>query len=243
MKVSKDDSLTQAFVLENDDLEKLHSELTDYLPRIKFIIECKDSLKREFDSFPDFIKFENTSNNEILVLRITGYNHDLDTTFFLRFDKDSYKNIHIIIESNEENAIKLSECFERRLNSIKPWYYPLARKGIPLILGGLLWNSLFIYNLVRGNYSISSMSKISEVPFPYVVILIVFLLITIPLFIWLSNKFNNLYLSIFPKGVFAMNQGLKRHKDKEVIRTVVVLGFIISFVSSLVVSLLFLFLT
>ncbi len=87
------------------------------------------------------------------------------------------------------------------------------------------------------------MSKISEVPFPYVVILIVFLLITIPLFIWLSNKFNNLYLSIFPKGVFAMNQGLKRHKDKEVIRTVVVLGFIISFVSSLVVSLLFLFLT
>ena len=230
-------------MLKKDNLEELHNELKKYLSRITFTIECKDLLKREFDNFSDFIQFENISKSEILVLRITGYNIDHDTALFLRFDKDSSKNIHIMIDSNEDNVFELSEFFERQLDSTKPWYYPVSRKGIPVILSVIFGNSALVYNIIKGNYNASTFSKIAEVPSLYVVIFILLCLSITPLYIWLLNRFEKFYFSIFPKGVFAINQGLKRYKDKEIVRTVVVVAFIISFVSSLVVSLIFLFLT
>ncbi len=240
MKVSKDETLTQAFVLENDDLEKLDGELCKYLTTVMYKIKCKDQMTREFDGFSDFIEFENSTKNEIVDLRIIGINSESNSRFYLKFDKDSYRNIYISIEGNEETAIKLGDFFEQILHSIKPWYYPVTRTAIPVILWILILNSYTFYNIIKGNFNDS---KILQTPFLYIILLIIVCSPIVILFVWLSNKFNKLYFSIFPKGVFAINQGLKRHKDKEVIRTVVVLGFIISFVSSLVVSLLFLFIT
>jgi len=87
-----------------------------------------------------------------------------------------------------------------------------------------------------------SPSKILETPLLYIILIIILCSPAIILFAWLSSKFNKLYFSIFPKGVFAINQGLKRYKDKEILRNVVVIGFLISLASSFVVSLFFLLL-
>jgi hypothetical protein len=38
----------------------------------------------------------------------------------------------------------------------------------------------------------------------------------------------------FPKTVFAIGQGAKRHANKEVVRTVVIVGFVVSLVAGVV---------
>jgi hypothetical protein len=40
-------------------------------------------------------------------------------------------------------------------------------------------------------------------------------------------------------GVFALGQGAKRHKDKDIIRTGVIIAFVVSFISSMTVALIF----
>jgi hypothetical protein len=47
----------------------------------------------------------------------------------------------------------------------------------------------------------------------------------------IGSAFNWIRDKAFPKTVFAIGQGAKRHSDKEVLRTVVIVGFVVSLVA------------
>jgi hypothetical protein len=51
--------------------------------------------------------------------------------------------------------------------------------------------------------------------------------------------FYNIKEKFFPLGVFAIGQGDKRHRDKEIIRTVIIIGFFISLIAGIISYLIF----
>ncbi len=116
---------------------------------------------------------------------------------------------------------------------MKPWYSFLSRTESGLLFWGLLlltFISLAVSNYFAGRLKIPDSSNIT---FAFVSIVSVIFGVVVSLI------FSKLQHSIFPMGVFALGQGAKRHKDKEIIRTVVVVGFFISLVSSVVATLIF----
>lgn len=152
MKVSREDSLTQPFVLEASDLENLCSRLQERVMDFEFEITNKDSLKRVFPNLADLLLFENPPNKDIETLRLRGYSNDLQTRAWIKFDKDSSRNIFVSIEGDEEAAMAINDCLEESLAAIKPWYALLARTDFYLILTAILFllTALFIIALGVG---------------------------------------------------------------------------------------------
>ncbi len=127
MKVSREESLTQPFVLTAPDLENLHNRLQKWVTNFNFEVTSKDSLKREFSTLNDLLGFENPPNKDIESLRLRAYSESLDTRVWIKFDKDSLRNIFISIEGDEEAAVAINDSLEESFSAIKPWYALLAR--------------------------------------------------------------------------------------------------------------------
>ncbi|MDQ1610401.1 MAG: hypothetical protein QOG00_332 [Pyrinomonadaceae bacterium] len=230
MKVSREQRWTRAFVLEAGDFELLCAQLNQWIPNLKFQIESKDKFKRDFSSKEELLNFEHPPNKDIRILRISGYS-DKVSFFLIRFDKDSLKNIFMSLDGDEEAVMALSEIVDNRLAAMKPWYSLLA-SPVPWILllltPGIL---LFLWDLVRiltGRVS----TQVIFGGFGSVYVWIIGLSGAL-VFLFLER----LKLYIFPMGVFALGQGARRHKNMETIRTVVVVAFLISIISSIVVAL------
>lgn len=236
MKVSRAESVTQAYVLDAHELEVLCNHLHSWLVTFSFEITSKDSLKREFTTLEELLKFENSPNKEIQTLRISGYSEDLKTRLWLKFDKDILRNIYISIEGDDESAIAINEVIEERLPALKPWYAFLAQPTLFYVVAALfilVWLIFIIWGVSTGKLSKEGFSKAFTdssiwgwiIPF-FAGMLTTQLLIKARLF-------------IFPMGVFATGQGLKRHKNKELLRTGVVIAFIVSLASSIIATLIF----
>ena len=63
-----------------------------------------------------------------------------------------------------------------------------------------------------------------------------FVLLSLPIGIVVFLLLFIVRKKFFPIGVFAINQGLKRHQDREKIRTIVIAGLIINVVAGMVVA-------
>lgn len=238
MKVSREDSLTQPFVLEDSDLENLCSRLQKWVTNFNFEITNKDSLKREFSNLADLLLFENPPNKDIETLRLRGSSSNLETRIWIRFDKNSLRNVFISIEGDEAAAMAINDCLEESLAAIKPWYALLARINFYLILLAiyLLPAALFLIAVGLGIIKIQSAPSSnleSRIQSFVIGVLSGFIPIIFGTFL------NNVKRSMFPMGVFALGQGAKRHKDKEIVRTVVVVAFFVSLASSILGTLIF----
>jgi hypothetical protein len=233
MKVSRSEGLTQPYVLEATDLESICNRLQTWFEKFDFEITSKDSLKREFSSLADLLQFENPPSKDIQTLRISGFSEDIQTRVWLKFDKDLARNIFISFEGEEETTIAINELVEERLAAMKPWYAFLARVEAALLFWGLLlliFLTLTVSNIFAGKLSIEGSLNIT----------LAIISVASAIFgVVLSLVFNKLKLLIFPMGVFALGQGAKRHKDKEIIRTGVVIAFFISLTSSVIATLIF----
>jgi hypothetical protein len=59
---------------------------------------------------------------------------------------------------------------------------------------------------------------------------------TPPVFGYIFSWIQKTY---FPMGSFAIGQGVKRNKDKEIIRTVIIIGFSLSLIAAIIAALIF----
>jgi len=239
MKLSKSQGLTQPFVLEASDLEKLCEKLQEVTPKLDFEISCKDDLKREFPTLEEFLKFDNAPKREIQKLRISGFSEDLKTRVWIKYDKDPRSNFFVSIEGDEKSAPRLDDYIDEHLASLKPWYSLIARTDFGLI-ATIVWVSLFLGILIatgirkpsafRESFSLNA----GEV---FMQVLVGALSTLVP--VTVGFILNKIRASVFPMGVFGIGQGVKRHKDKEILRTGVIVAFFVSFISSITVALIF----
>jgi hypothetical protein len=63
---------------------------------------------------------------------------------------------------------------------------------------------------------------------------VLFLVIPIIILLLLAKILNWIREGVFPTGVIALGQGAKRYEHKEILRTVIILAFLVSLLASLV---------
>ncbi|MDX6557950.1 MAG: hypothetical protein QOF72_999 [Blastocatellia bacterium] len=240
MKVSRQESLAQPFVLTGADLERLSLRLRNLANRISFEIECKDKLKREFATLQELLDFENPPSKEIQSLRIMASSEDLNTRIWLKLENDTARNIFVSIEGDESAALSANDSLEEIFSAIRPWYSRLSRTDFYLVLTIILMTPLLVLllGMALGLVKINPNEPFSlQAALPGIVR---GSLIGIAPLVF-GAMLNRVKRTLFPIGVFAIGQGAKRHKDKEIIRTLVVVAFFVSLASSVLATSLFAF--
>lgn len=238
MRASKDIHFSRPFVMTPDDLTKLGDIIESFSTIRSIKLSCADKADREFYSIADLLKFENPPNKAITALRIltTSKGKDL-TSLYLRLDTDSMRNINYSIEGEEPAVLDFLDKFEERLSAMKPWYALVADTGfkgiiVPALIG---WVALMVITNAGVRFAVSK-SWLAEKTYSYTQLLTaIVIMLVIGTFIQII--IIKLRGSMFPNGVFALGQGMKRHQDKEIYRQVVIFGFAIEIIGGIILTL------
>jgi hypothetical protein len=209
MKASREERLTQAFVLTEGDLKKFYESLSKWVTSFSFRISSKDNLNREFSSLDELLQFENPPKRSILSLRIQGYSRDRSVSLSATFTDDASRNIGISIEG-EKNAVEsLSDLFEETLAGIKPWYSLLARANFYAIMYAIfLIPAATIMLLIGfGMIKLTASPSFGMTYLVYSVIKGMCYGLLPPIIGFLLHRIQR---PAFPMGVFAVGQGAKR---------------------------------
>lgn len=238
MNANRRTHLTQPYVLTSDELIKLSTGLKDVTNEIDFEAECADNIKRQFALLAELLEFENPPKKDIKALWITASSRDRKTRLLLKFDNDSSSNILIFIEGSEENVVAINDLVEERISSMKPWYSFMARTNFLLILPILLvalilgMTLAIVFGVVGGSDRPLSPESIRSSLTGQLIAITILLAPFI-----LGYILNRIRQVVFPMGVFALGQGAKRYTHKELVRTVIIVSFVVSFAASVVAAL------
>lgn len=234
MKASRNEILTRPFALTADDATKLLAHLASTFPHLRLSAECADGITRKFAGADELLSYENARRQRITELLIFAASQDIDTSVMIRLSSDKKHNVAIVIDAEEELMAQLWRTIENRLESMRPWYYLLARIDFVYVLSGIVFlfgcSVLIIAFAAHGRHLLESMSSPAIGP-----IMIGGLIGCAPLPVgWILNKIT---MSVFPTAVFAIGQGTNRERNAHIIRTVVMAGFVVSVVAGIATAL------
>lgn len=235
MKLSRSNFETLVFVLNWASLKKLHSSIAERFPKVIITAKCVDKLDREFASLEELEDFNNPARAAILELKIAGIDFNRDQSFSIVLSNKRHSNVWIFLEAEEEDAIILNNLATDTIESLRPWYAWIARADwywlvFVVWLGTQL--ALMVFKLALAGdmvitFSVGSTITAREVLRSY---LIAFMPLAFGLLL------NSVRDRFFPIVFFAIGQGELRHSSAEVIRTVFIAGFVVSIVSSVILS-------
>ena len=235
MKVSKSAWSRRAFVLTTEELARLSKSFEDFGGGLEFEAKCSDGLNRHFDDFSEVAAYDNPPTRSIVALTIrTGSGED---SAFLHLGGSGSDNVWINIRGQAGGVVPLASAIDDRLAAIKPWYSWLAAGSELVTLAVFLVVSvgvglLILYGLLTGG-SLSEVISVERIirgmglGIGFVGLVFV-----------LSLGLGGLRAFLFPRSVFAIGRGSNAHEHREWIRRLVVGGFAVSFIASLLVVLL-----
>lgn len=233
MKMEKEETWSRPFVLTADEIKKIVKHFA-HADKIIFKVTCNDKATREFASVAELLNFENVPGKEIKSLGINVFSGYRVVTL-INFAARSFYNVKINVEGEEANVSKTIEYFQERLHAIKPWYSFMHRSTkvsyiIDVLIQLILLAPLFkiFYPLIYAGLGNNFLN--------YLLIFMPGLIVINMLTLWIWGKIKDY---AFPSGVFAIGQGMKRHIDKENIRNTVIIGSLVSLVTSIVVTIMF----
>jgi hypothetical protein len=223
------------FVLQPDDLTSLVAEMARLVGPVKLSAMCTDDMEREFDSLDALLTYDNASSRAISRLRLGARSSDYDATASIRFDGSSTRNINWDVSADQATVYALSDLMESRVGILRPWYWRASRIGTaPVIWMLYMWATLVLpaWRHVRSGGSISLPSALPGMSLPFGLVC----LAGVAAFLAITKWLDRLKASVFPMSAFAIGHGAKRWKDAEIIRIVVVVGFLISLAASIVAT-------
>lgn len=236
MNTSKSAFFRQSFVMTEQDLTKLHRALTEFGDDTKIEIECADGLNRKLSTLEELLEFENPPNKAIQKLMLSSRGGNYERSAVLRFMNSDDSNMWLTMEGPEEAVMTLTSLVEERLASMKPWYSAFAKADFVYIALALLVIVYIAALAVLATGLIGGQAGVQASTPPDPRSMAIGYLIVFSPFI-LGIALNYWRKSVFPIGVFEIGQGQKRHADKELLRTLVVVGFLVSLAAGIVVLL------
>jgi hypothetical protein len=221
--VSTSQSFDIAYVLDEQCLRQLDDLLKEFSPQIEYELECSDSSTFNYDSVEPIIKFANTSKRRIAKLIVrTPFGLAKPQTplkIYMTFEVSSFlPPIYYSINGEDDKDVfyvvnRLGEFFATH----KQWYTSLVDiiyfSSIFLLLGSIFLIPRIIQSLGRFPDQTSG-------------IYISIALIIIPCLAVMLNR-------LFPKSIFAIGEGVKRHERIKTHRTILstlLIGMFISLI-------------
>lgn len=235
MQARRDEYITQPFVLDQANMQRLVEAFASFVGPTTITYRCADKIERDFSTVADALAYENVPGRAVLSLSLRAHSEDWRASASLRFDGDAQRNIRLDIQGSEDTVIGLNEAVSARLSAMRPWYWPVSRTStfIVLWLSFVFFSAvipLFRYFVIQGGSAAALNSgKVS-------MLAIVLGMLFGAGLVLIAQLLDRLKLRVFPMAVFAVGQGLKRHSDMEIVRTVFVAAFVVSSLSGVVTT-------
>lgn len=229
MQVSRSFRDASVFVLRWEDVDRLHCRFADEFPIITIKASCADGLTREFSDLGELKQFSNAKRVAIDTLQFECRDQVYKNRSSIYFEASAAKNVRFSVDANEVAGTSLNTFFMDFLDSIRPWYSKLAGFDFSIAVTVIALTStmlLVLFAWLKGFLkSVTVSAGSGERAFKSFAASVV-IMVTAGLLNHFKGKF-------FPMGSFAFGDGLKRHDNFEVLRTVVIVGFIVSIAASI----------
>ena len=217
--------LKQAFVVGPSELKKLTNLLQDSVGEVKITAGCADGISRDFETVDSLINYENPKAKEIRNVRLFAVTQHSGVDSLVMVDLGrSFRGVDINFTGSEDIVSSLKEKTLDIIEGIRPWYNVLSRINfgfVFVILFGIAWPQL-----ARRYESVISENMM-------ILIILGFSLISLYAILWfVGNKLRDYF---FPPAVFRIGQGKSRFKHKERVQWGVVICFIVSLATGLII--------
>jgi hypothetical protein len=229
MRVNRKKFIRQPFILNPAECEKIWNYLQTFTKSQSVVAICAEELTREFSSLAEFLEYENSPTRDVIEVGFNAWSEDFKTQLLVSFSKRTHLSIFVKFKGDEDAALRLDEFILERLNAMKPWYEVLTKEDVKGIVVTLLLQWIIVTVILIPLYkSLASL----HITTAWLVSILAFIGIIIHALITALRK------AYFPIGVFLIGQGVKRHEDKDRIRTLIIVGFIVNLFAGLVMLLL-----
>ena len=151
--------VNRALLIKEEDLRYLHNDLAKtFGDDIAYRADCLDGTELRFDGIDELISFENPNFRRIVAITVSCTHNDKiglylhigarDSFFDLPFDQT---NARYHVESHDDGELmKLRSVLNRRLGSMRPWYWILTLAKTIWVL----WSLNVMYLVISGSYSL-----------------------------------------------------------------------------------------
>jgi hypothetical protein len=212
-------SVRRSFVVKDGDLDRLRQILTPW-ETIAISAACRDHVTRHFDSLLELANFENDPLREIQELTISARSTELGANVRIKLNGATYieeATVHLRIDGPEGVVTQIRIDLEAWLEGVRPWYSWVSAARVWFFGWGALGILAAVALTTRGDEP--------------------------DLFAWIQIGLGTAGLTAFPLGliqrrffplaVFALGQGKSRFEKSELVRQLVIVGFLVSLVSGL----------
>jgi len=225
--------ITHAFVATSDDIKKFWSIFTSYGLVVTVAASCTDGLVRHFDSCESLLQYDNPTRAAITSLDISARLREPYTTAEISLGARYSAPISISLRGDEGAVSSMRTYVSDASDGMRAWYSAISRIDFFYI-----WFPVLVFLLMLGQVMSPSGVPHPATPLKKAVESLAFVGLVIGGIAAAIWSISLLRKRCFPVATFAIGQGLSRHKQKEQVRWVVVVGFVVGVGASLVATVL-----
>lgn len=218
-------------MLRAADAASIWAVLSDYVGPVGVTARCADDIEREFDSVDALTGYDNPLPRAIRSLSFRARSKDRETSASLRLGGGLSSTIDLDIEGPEPSVLNIRDRLSEVFGEIRPWYSPMSRVDFFFVVGAIFFFFVLVLTAMSGGAKSEKTLSFFQALRSATVVL--GFLAGIGLVIWCLNRLRDRF---FPVATFALGRGQERYEFDEKIRWVVIVGFLVSVFSSLVVA-------
>jgi hypothetical protein len=237
MEASTDLSLKQAFVLKSEHIRRLLESLSTKVGNTSISAKCEDGINRNFDSLDHLLSYSNPPTSKIQSLSFRARSGDYKTSVRVIFANQIWGSIQFEVEGPEDFVISLRDDLTKTAAMTKAWYDRFARLDIfNLIFAiGITGVAILLLFIVIGIIGSDKLGLHSNNARSQALGYLLGVGFTGSL-LFLGTLISRFRTKLFPIGTFAWGDAAEKHEFLEKVRWTIVIGFIVSFLSGIVAS-------
>jgi hypothetical protein len=223
-----------AFVATSQDINKIWDviESNEMVPEAT--VSCSDGIVRNFVDRDKLINYNNPKRAKIKSIEITGRRREPYTTIVITLGRKYSYNASVSIRGEESFVESSRILFTDILDGMKPWYSGFARIDLSNVFLSIILSIFLILQIMK-----SESHPSHATPLDKAILILAITMFTMGIIVLSFFTISLFHQKLFPMSTFAIGQGISRHQYLENIRWVVVIGFFISLLASILTTLLF----
>ena len=225
--------IPHAFVATGDDVSKLWDIFHNAGLAVTATVSCTDGLVRHYDNCESLVQYENPTRSAIASLEISAKSPDPYTTAEISLGARYSAPISISLRGEENLVSSLRTRLGDTADGMRAWYSKISTIDFFYVWFPILAALYFLYQIMSPSSTSQPAMQLKKAL--EILAIVVAAMGSIALVIWSIAWIRN---KLFPIATFAIGQGLSRHQYHEQIRWVVIIGFVVGVVASIVATML-----
>jgi len=237
MEASSDLIVKQSFVLKPEHIRNVFESLNTKIGSIEISTHCEDGINRNFSSTDQLLSYSNPPKSKIQSISLRARSDDHKKSARIVFSNDNWRPIQFEVQGPEDIVIILKDDFINKVVMTKAWYDRFARLDIFWLIYGIGIATFVILLLCIAIGILTSEKPTTDKSIPKEQAMDWLIGMSGVGFLgFVGLLISRLKGKLFPIGTFAWGGAAEKHELLEKVRWTIVIGFIVSFLSGIVAT-------